>query len=170
MRSLSSALSAALGSPVQRPAVLVSIQFSPVLRLSSGPTITWGGYTWQGEDIGLDGLRVDPVRVSGTLVLGNTDGTAGGLCIAQGVQDRAIRIYGFDAAATAAPDVVWLCDAHGSAASISARDVRIALRHRAELIATPRTVVGPAAGIAQRMPADSVLRINGIDYRLERAS
>lgn len=171
MRSLSSALSTALGSPVQRPAILVEVNFSPVLRLSSGPTVpSWGGHSWQAAAVGVDGLRVAAFRVQGTLVLDNTDGVIGGLCVNQGVQDRTIRIWGFDAAATGAPDVVWLCDAQGSATRIDERDVRIALRHRAELTTTPRAIVGPAAGINQRLAAGTVLRINGIDYRLERAS
>jgi hypothetical protein len=170
MRSLSSALSAALGAPVQRPAVLVQVDLSPVLRWSSGPTITWGGYTWQAADVAVEGMRVAAFRVAGTLVLGNTDGVIGAACMAQGVQDKAIRIWAYDAAATGAPDVVWLCDAQGSAAQVGLRDVRIALRHRCELISSPRAVVGPAAGFTQRVPAGTVLRINGIDYKLERAA
>lgn len=170
MRSISSALAVALGAPVQRPAVLVEVGFSPALRLSSGPSIPWGGHTWAAADVQVEGLRVEPFRIAGTLVLGNADGAAGALCVSQGVQDIAIRIWAFDAAATASADVVWICDAQGSAARVDVPDVRIALRHRCELITTPRTVVGPAAGFAQRLPAGAVLRINGIDYRLERAT
>ncbi len=170
MRSISSALAAALGAAVQRPAVLVEVHFSPVLRLSSGPTITWGGYTWQAADIGLDALRVDAFRISGTLVLGNMSGSNGALAIGQGVQDRTIKVWAFDAAATASPDVVWICQAQGSATRIDERDVRIALRHRCELITTPRTVVSASSGFNQRVAAGTVLRINGIDYRVERDS
>jgi hypothetical protein len=35
---------------------------------------------------------------------------------------------------------------------------------------SPRTVVGPAAGFTQRLPAGAQLRINGIDYTLERGA
>lgn len=168
MRSISSALAVALGAPVQRPAILLEVGFSPVMRLSSGGTVSWGGQSWQAADIAVESLRVDPFRVTGTLVLGNTDGAAGALCIDQGTQDRYIRIWAYDASATGAPDVVWICDAQGSAARVDERDVRIALRHRAELIASPRTVVGPEAGFTHRIPAGAVLKINGIDYRLER--
>ena len=171
MKSISSALSVALGAPVQRPAVLVEMGFSPIKRLSSGPTVaSWGGYAWPASDIGIEGLRVDALRVAGTLVVGNMDGVFGALCISEGVQDKSIRIWGFDAAATTALDVVWLCDAQASATSISKRDVRLALRHRTELIVSPRTLVNAAAGFTQKLPAGTVLRINGIDYRLERAN
>lgn len=168
MKSLSSAISAALGAPVQRPAVLVQMAFSPVVRWSSGPTVTFDGNTWPAADIAVEGLRVEPFRVTGALVLGNVDGTNGALCVAQGVQDRLIRIWGFDAAATASADFVWLADCQGSATRVGTRDVRLQLRHRADLITTPRTVVDVAAGFTQRLPAGAVLRINGIDYRLER--
>jgi hypothetical protein len=168
MKSLSSAISTALGAPVQRPAVLVQMAFSPVQRWSSGPTVTFGGQTWAASDIAVEALRVDAFRVTGRLVIGNTDGAIGALCVSAGVQDRAIRIWGFDAAATSAPDFVWLCDCQGSAAEISTREVRLQLRHRAELITAPRTVIGADAGFNQRLGAGTVLRINGIDYRLER--
>jgi hypothetical protein len=170
MKTISSALATALGAPVQRPAVLVEMAFSTVQRWSSGPTISWGGNTWTAAYVGLESIRVDAMRLSGTLVIGNVDGVVGAACLSQGVQDRAIRVWAFDAAATASPDVVWICDAQGSSARVDSREVRISLRHQCELIATPRTRVGATSGFTQRMPAGTVLRINGIDYRMERAT
>jgi len=168
VRTLSSAISAALGAPVQRPAILVQMAFATTARWSSGPTVTFSGHTWPASDIAIEGLRVDALRVSGALIVGNTDGVFGAQCIAQGVQDRAIRIWGFDAAATAAPDFVWLADCQASATTIGTRSVRMQLRHRAELATAPRTIIGTAAGFTQRLAAGTVLRIHGIDYRLER--
>jgi hypothetical protein len=46
--------------------------------------------------------------------------------------------------------------------------VRISLRHRSEFIASPRTYVNPQAGFTNLLPAGTVLRINGIDLRLDR--
>lgn len=168
MKTLSSALSAALGAPVQQPAILVQAGFSTVRRWSSFATTTWNGQTWTKEDIQLDQLQVGALRVSGTLVVGNNDDGIGALVLAEGVQDRAITIWGYDAAATALGDVVWLCTAVGASAQVGLRDVRIALRHRSEFMQAPRTFVGPAAGITGLLPAGAALRINGIDYVLER--
>jgi hypothetical protein len=168
MKSLSGALAAALAAPVQRPALLVMVAFPTVQRWSSRATVSWDGFTWTGADLRLDGLQVQPLRVAGTLVLGNADGVAGSLVLSHGVQDRAIAIYGYDAAATALADVVWLADAVGAGAQVGATEVRIELRHRAEFTLSTRTYVGPAAGFTQLLPAGTVLRINGQAMQLER--
>lgn len=168
MRTLSGALSSALGAPVQRPALLVQAQFSTMQRWSSMATITWDGHTWTARDLGVDSLRVGPLSVAGTLVLGNADDVAGTLVLGEGVQDRVIRIWGYDAAATALGDVVWLADAVGASAEVTATQVRIALRHRCEFVAVPRTLVTEANGFSQALPARTTLTIGGIDYRLER--
>lgn len=168
MRSLSIDLSAALGAPVQRPALLVEIGYSTPVRMTTHSAITWDSRTWVAGPVHVESLRVGPFSVAGTVVIGNADGTAGAMLLAQGINDRPIRIYGYDAGATGAPDVVWLADASGSAGQVSARDVRIQLRHRADGSYSPRARVGAAAGITQLLAAGTVLRINGIDLKLER--
>lgn len=168
MRTLSGALSAALGAAVQRPALLVQIAFASVQRWSSLGTVAWNGFTWTARDMALSALQVQALQVQGTLLLGNADGVAGGLVLGEGVQDRAVSIWGYDAAATALADVVWLADAVGAGAQVDATEVRIELRHRAEFQASPRTYVSAAAGFHQLLPAGTVLRINGQAMRLER--
>lgn len=169
MKELSIDLSAALGAPVQRPALLVEIGYSPVVRLTTYTDITWDSRSWVVGPMRIDGLQVGPFNVAGTLVLGNADGAAGSMLLAQGIKDRAIRVYGYDAAAVGEPDVVWLADAAGSGAQIGTRDVRIQLGHRSEGSYAPRARVGAATGITQLLAAGTVLRINGIDLTLERS-
>lgn len=169
MKTTTPALAAAHSAPVQRPAWLVEMHFAAVQRWSSMGTVSWNGYTWAGRDMRVENLAVQALRVTGTLVLGNADDDIGTLLLTQGAQDRRIVVYGYDAAAlTAAGDAVWLCDAVGSAAQISETDARIALRHRTEFVQSPRTYVTPLAGFNQLLPSGTVLRINGIDMRLER--
>jgi hypothetical protein len=171
MRSLSGALSAALAAPVQRPAVLVEIGFDPVRRWSSHGTVAWNGHTWEAADIRVEGLQVEPLRIAGAIVLGNADGVAGALVLAQGVADRAVTVWGYDAGATGAADVVGLGiggAAVSATADVTTDEVRIAIRHRAEFTFSPRATVGAAAGITTLLPAGAVVRINGLDYRLER--
>lgn len=168
MKSLSGALSAALGAPVQRPALLVQVDFSTVQRWSSMATLSWGGHSWTARNLRVEGLQVQALRVQGSLLLGNADGVAGALVLAQGVQDRAITLYGYDAAATASGDVVWLASAVGAAAQVGPGEVSIALRHRAEFTASPRTYVTYEAGFGQMLPPGTVVRINGVDVRLDR--
>jgi hypothetical protein len=169
MKTISSPLAAALAAPVQQPAWLVEMHFGTVQRWSSMATVTWNGHTWARRDMRVDGLNVQPFKVGGSLVLGNEDDGIGTLLLTEGAQDRRIVVYGYDAGGlTGTADVVWLCDAVGSAAQLSETEARIALRHRSEFVQSPRTYVAPAAGFTQLLPADTVLRINGIDMRLER--
>lgn len=168
MKTLSGALSAALGAPVQRPAILVEAHFAVTQRWSSHATVAWNGHTWTAQPLRLDSLLVQALSVSGTLALRNDDDVAGTLLLTEGVHDKRFVIWGYDAAATALADVVWLADAVGAGADIGPGEVQITLRHRTEFVQSPRTYVGAAAGFNHLLPGGTVLRINGIDMRLER--
>lgn len=168
MRSLSSALSAALGAPVQQPALLVEIGYATPVRWSSFSTLTWSGNTWSKEDVSVQDLAVRALALEGQLVVGNADGAAGSQALTEGLTDRSIRLWGYDAAATESGDVVWLCDAVAGPVDITPREMRVALRHPCERVMAPRTYVGPAAGFATLLPAGTVLRINGNDVQLSR--
>lgn len=169
MKTRTPALTAAHSAPVQQPAWLVEMHFTTVQRWSSMGTVSWNGQTWAARDMRVENLAVQAFRLTGTLVLGNADDDIGTLLLTQGAQDRRIVVYGYDAAAlSAAGDALWLGAAVGSAAQISETEARIALRHRTEFVQSPRTYVTPLAGFTQLLPADTVLRINGIDMRLER--
>jgi hypothetical protein len=169
MKSLSAALSAALGAPVQQPAVLVELAFSPVKRWSSHADLTWAGENWTKEDVTVESLQVEALALSGVLRLGNGDGAMAALVLGQGVQDRAVRIWGYDAGATASGDVVWLADGVCAAAQIATDAVRLSLRHPADYTQAPRTFVS-TAGFSPLLPAGTVLKINGQTYTLARRS
>jgi len=168
MLGLSSALSAALGAPVQQPAILAEIAFATARRYSSFATVSWNGHTWTKDDIWLEGLAVEALRLRGTLNIGNADGAIGSLVLAEGVADRAITLWGYDAAATGAADVVLLAEAAGAGARIGLERVSINLRAPGEFLLAPRTFVDASAGFTQLLPAGVVLNINGVAYRLDR--
>lgn len=168
MKSLSGLISAALGAPVTKPAVLVQVDFAAVRRWSSHGTISWGGNTWTAVGMRVDDLAVGVLAVSGSLLMSNVDDVIGTLVLAEGVKDRAITIYGYDAAEPT--EVVWLASAVGARAQVDPRQVRIDLRHRAEFTVAPRTFVDAAAGFTQMLPSGTVMRINGVDVRLDRRS
>jgi len=165
MKALGSAISAALGAPVQQPAVLVSIAFSTPVYWSSFSTTTWSGHTWQQADLDVTDLIVQAYELSGTLTLGNRDDVAGALVLNEGVTDRAITLYGYDAAAPA--DVVWLATALGGATRVDAEQVVITLRHPCDGLVTPRTFVS-AATFGPGLPDGAILNINGQAVRLDR--
>jgi hypothetical protein len=168
MKTLSSALQTALGAPVQRPAVLVEIAFSTVWRGTTGAAITWSGQSWPARDMSMAGLRVDALAVNGSVVIGNTDDAMAALLLNEGIADRPVKIWGYDAAATATADVVLLSgDSVGASFVLTEREARIDLRHRAELVVGPRTWLTPE-NFGPMLPAGATLRINGVDYTLSR--
>lgn len=168
MRTLTTALNNALAGPVQRPAYLVQLNYSPIQRWSSHETVSWNGNTWTKFDITVQGLQVQALTVRGTLVAGNADDVAGAFVLAQGIQDIPITVYGYDAAATASGDVVLLASAVGGTAEIGLSEVRVSLRHKSEFMQSPRTYVNAANGFTSLQGAGTVIRVNGQDIKLSR--
>ena len=167
MKELAPSIAAALGGPVERPAVLVAIGFSPVQRWTSEANpITWDGATWSPRDLAVQNLSVQAFDLTGTLAIGNADGQAGALAIAQIVTDRPITIWGYDAAAPT--DMVWLCDAIGGGCEIGTDQIVITLRHPCDGLTSPRTFV-TAEEFGPCLADGAVVRINGKDMRIARA-
>ena len=92
----------------------------------------------------------------------------GALLLNEGVADRTIMVYGYDAAATDTADVVHLVTCAGGAATISHDRVTISLRAATEYTSAPRDFVNAAAGFTYMVPAGTQLRINGQVYKVER--
>lgn len=168
MKAISGALSAALGAPVQLPAVLVEIAFSTTARWSSFSTLAWSSQTWTAKPIDITQLRVAPLALAGELVIDRFASAECAQVLSEGMQDRGIRIWGYDAGATATGDVVWLCDAVGGAATAEEDRVRISLRHRCAYMTAPRAFVRGDFGFNTLLPADRPLTINGITFTLDR--
>lgn len=168
MRSVSTALSAALGAPVQQPAILVQAAFTTPRYWSSFANITFGGNSYLREDIAVEGLQIGALQIEGTLVVGNADDAIGALVLSEGVQDRAFTLWGYDAAATATGDVVFLAQAVGAGAQVAEGRVQIELRHRAQFMLSPRTYITAGATFGPLLAAGTVLKINGQDFQLAR--
>lgn len=165
MLNLSTTLAAALGGPVQTPALLVEIGFSTPRRYSSYADLLYNGYTHYRQDIGLDNLAVEAYSVSGQLNIGNTDDVIGALVLAEGIQDRSVRIWAYDAAAPS--EVVWLASAVGASAQVGPDIVSIELRHPAQLTLGPRTFVDSAT-FGSLLADGTVIKVNGQSLRLQR--
>lgn len=168
MRTLTAALQAAHAAPVQRPAWLVEIAFGTPARLSSYGAVTALGYGWQGYDVRVDGIEVEALAVRGRLSIGNADDVLGALVLNDGVADRRIRIWGYDAAAVADADFELLVDCVGGGAEIDHRRVDITLRDAADYTASPRTFVDAAGGFTHLLAAGTVLKIGGQTITLGR--
>lgn len=168
MKTLSTPFTNAATGAVQRPAMLVEIGFATPKRYTSAATLTWNSLSWTAEDIRLAGLNVEALRISGTLSIQNLDGVIGGLILGEGIQDKTVKVYNYDAAATALADVQLIADAVASSATINENVVTINLRHKCEFTLSPRTLVNVGSGFTYKLSPGVVLKINGIDYKLER--
>jgi hypothetical protein len=166
MKSLSSTLATALGAPVTQPAVLVQIDFSTTQRWSSFATRTWGGHTWHRWPLALRNLVVQAYDLSGQLELDNRDDQAAALVLGEGITDRTITLWGYDAAA-ASDDVVWLGSALGGRAVIELERVVVDLRHPCDNLLSPRTAVTPGS-FGTLLPEAADLVINGQPLQLDR--
>lgn len=170
MKTLSAALTTALGGAVQRPAWLVSIGWATPLYLSSYGTVSFDSKSWTVADIDVSRVRVEAANVSGTLTLGNADDVYGALILSEGISDKAIVIYGYDAGATATADFVELVRCVGGRGTVSSEKVEIDLRDSNAHVYSPRTFITttPGSGFTTLMPAGSIVNINGQTYTLER--
>lgn len=170
MKTLSGALTTALGGAVQKPAFLVSIGWNTPLYLSSFGTVSYDSQTWTAAAIDVSRVKVDAASVSGTLVLDNADDVYGALLLNEGVSDKAIRIVGYDAGATASGDFVELVRCVGGKGTVRHDQVEITLRDSNAYVYAPRTfvTVTPGSGFTQLISAGTILNINGQSYRLER--
>lgn len=169
MRTLTTALTTALGAAVQRPAWLVEIGLTSTLRLSSFGTVSWDSQTWTAADVNVASLKVGALKISGSIVFGNADDTYGAIALTEGFTDKRIRIWGYDAGAiSATADAVLVADAVGAGAEIGPTSVRVGLRDACEYKVGPRAVITPAYGFNTLLPAGRTITINGTAYTLER--
>lgn len=168
MISLSAALQAVHAGAVQKPAWLVYLGFSSPLRLSSFDDVSYDGNNWSAYDVDVSRIRIDAVRIAGELVIQNADDAIGALILNEGVADKTVKIYGYDAGATATDDIVHLITCVGGAATISHDRVTISLRSSASFTASPREFVNAASGFTYLIPIGTQLRINGQIYKVER--
>ena len=167
MKTLSSALSTALGYPVTRPGWLLSIAWPVATRLSSRGTVSYDGYSWVAADVDVSNITVAGLDVRGTLRLGNAAGAFGALALSYRVAGVGITIIGYDGAATASADFVPLVACRGGEAEIDVDRVSIALLGPLAGRHTPRSRVGQPT-FTHLLPAGSTLRLNNQSYVIER--
>lgn len=168
MKTLSGPHTTALGAAVTKPAWLVQIDFATPLRMSSLGTISWSGQTWTAAGVSVEGLMVEAFRVQGSVVIQNLDGVIGNTILTDGIQDRNVTIYSYDGGATAAADVQWMASAVCAGATVGVEQARINLRHVFEFVASPRTYANALGGFTYMMKPDTVIRVDGVDYKFNR--
>jgi hypothetical protein len=165
---LSAALESAYGAAVQKPAWLVYIGWAVPYRASSWANTSYAGQTWSARDVDVSGLTVNGAQVDGSLVIGNADDEIAALLLVNRIAGTPVRIYGYDAAATAADaDFIQVIEAVGGDAEITPERATIRLRNATASLFTPRTYV-TATTFGPLISAGTRLRLNGQNYVVTR--
>ena len=73
---------------------MVELGFTPVLYLSSGPTITWDGHTWEAASMEVSQINLDITAEQATsLRIANHDCTIGAILLNELAQDKPVKIW-----------------------------------------------------------------------------
>jgi hypothetical protein len=173
MRTLPAALLTAFGYAVQKPAYLLYIGWSSSpMYFSSFDTVTFLGQPWLRGGFDVGGVQMSEVTVSGSLKMDNADDLLSSYILGEGVSDKTIRIYGYDASSVsggvlADTDAVLMIECVGGKAVIGKERVTITLRNSPAFAYTPRQYVKPPT-FTNLIPAGTRLTINGQDYEIKR--
>lgn len=129
-RTLSSATVTATAQAVTRPFYVAQLDWDgTTYRLSTGASVSWNGYTWDGGSLSVEDLRALPAGgMEGTISLTNADGSAAALVLNHPIEEVAVALWtlygdGPYAAADGVPVFTGVVDA----ADLTATRVRLTL-------------------------------------------
>ena len=169
MKTLSAALDAALAQTITQPGHLVRIDFATPLYLSSRGQVVFAGNTFVAADIRVSGIRSDGRgRSGGELTWGNADLAASALLLGEGIADKRVRVWSFDATETGAENILPAFDGVGDSARIGQPCVVQLTSEGSSVAFSPRRFVGPGTGFNHLSAAGRVIRIGGDTLTLER--
>lgn len=171
-RTLTGAMTTAVGAPVTLPGYLVKIDFAAAVRLSSRGDVSWSSSTWAAWDVRITGLGIDGAKSSqtGRLILGNTDYTIGAMALSEGVAGRPVNVWKFYTEAPAAGDPVLVFSgvADGMTCEPDSGTVTLDLQQSGgATLYCPRTYINRASGHSFVPAVGTLVHWNGETYRLE---
>jgi hypothetical protein len=108
-RTLTSPHGTAIAQSIVTPIWFVEIGFSSILRLTSGPTVTWNSLTWTEAKLDVKGFRFDgSVAQNVTIDIADPLEAYAALCVSQKLTQRAIKVWMADSSALDAGDPVLM--------------------------------------------------------------
>jgi hypothetical protein len=170
MKTLDAATLTELSATVSRPLLLVEIDFSSVIRMSSRSDVSWNGYTWTSQSIKVDGISVDGSGGSACkLTIGNTDNMIGAILLNERIADKAIQVWEAWLDPTNIPRVVSRFTGVGDSFEIGSQSAVInAVAAGTNLRHAPRQMISVAGGFSRLRPEGYKMNWNGVDYTLTR--
>ena len=129
-----------------RPAYFIQINWTTVVRLTTGVSTSWNGEPWVEGAVELSGLswRVGSLQ-SATITLNNMAQEYGALALGEGVADVPVTIWAYDQTATAIGDPVKVFSGVGNKCALNDNTIVIELAPPGAL-KSPRLRVTSANG------------------------
>lgn len=161
MRSLSSPTLTAVAQTITEPRYFLQIDFATVVRLCTNGTTSWNSQTWSDGAFTVSGLSWDSSIVQNlTLNFADGDLAMAALVLNEDIADRPIKLWVFDAEATATADPVLVFDGAGlSASGGSDGSLRIsATRLNSRTVDLPRGTYRTALPAELFAPAGTVIQ------------
>lgn len=172
MRTPSTGTAAEIAKPVTAPRFFVEMLFSTPWRITSGGVdITWSGNLWSAYNVRISGFGIDGAQSgqSGTITLGDTDGTATGFINGQGIADRAVNVWAYWGEAPGAADPVYLFSGVMDSAEWSADGKAVSIKceqGNAATLYSPRFYLTPDNGFDDMPPPGTLISWNGETFEL----
>jgi hypothetical protein len=174
-RSISAPTLAALAAQMTRPGYLIEIGWSTPARLSSRGDLNWNSLVWVGVGAQVQGLAWDgsgEIRGTVSVANGGTQTVPGAFtynALTYGVADVPIKVWIYDAAATATGDPVLVFDGVGDTAQVAPDRVVFSLvSKRAQVLFSPRQYITAEAGFRIIPPTGKLIYWGGQKYALNR--
>jgi len=171
-RTVSGAMSTAQASRLTQPGYLAQIDWPVVVRLCTRGTASYFSQTWVGGALKVKNVQWAPSGVQkASIQLLNSNGAYGIVVLGNGVADTRIRLWAFDAAATADADPVLVFDGVGDDASINQETVAIDLvTQRSGVLFSPRSYITQDAGFSITPQEGRSITWGGQRYAFSRKS
>lgn len=169
-RSISAPTLAAIAAQFTQPGYFVQIDWSSITRLTSRSSRSWNGQFWVGGFVEVRSVTwsADGTQ-DGTVILQNGTGAYGVVALDEGVADKRVQIWIFDAAATATGDPVKIFDGVGDSCDISPATVTVKLvSQRSGVLNSPRQYITRESGDTIVPASGTVITWGGQTYRLQR--
>lgn len=169
MKTLSAPLGAAVANAITRAGHLVKFWFATPVCISSRGQVSFGGDTFVAADVRVSGIKQDGRgRSGGQVTLGNGDLTWSALILGEGVADKRIQVWAFDAAATGPADIMPIFDGVGDSAKVGQPCVVRLVNEGSQAAFSPRRFVGVGTGFNHLSPAGRIIKIGADTMTLER--
>lgn len=173
MRTPSSATATEIAKPVTAPRFFVEFLFSPTpWRITSGGVaVPWSGNTWTPWRIAIAGFGIDGANSgqSGTITVGDEDGTATGFINGQGIADRGVNVWAYwgEAPGTSDPIQVFAGVMDSAEWTADLRSVAIKCEQgNAGTMYAPRFYMTPDNGFDDMPAPGTMFSFNGETYEL----